>query len=191
MRGAVIPYALLLASTISACGGGSSTAPTAPTTIVQPVVVTTPPVTTPPPPSTPTITNYAGFWSGQYIIDRCSGQGSLEDLFCSLPNGSRPGGIYPPGTRLPISFDLSQNGTTVTGLVSWGQIRGTFTGTVRSNGLLTMNGNGAGGPFTLHVTYWDTGIASGELTGFITFQTQFSGVNGFASVETRLTGVRR
>lgn len=178
-----------------ACDGGGSSRPTAPSAIVQPVV-TTPPVTTTPPPVTtpvvtPTIANYAGYWSGQYIIERCSGQGSLEDLFCSLPSGARPGGIYPPGTRLPITFDLSQNGSSVSGLVSWGQVRGTFSGTVRSNNLLTMNGSAAGGPFTMSVTYWDTGLSNGELTGYITFQTQFSGINGFASVETRLTGVRR
>lgn len=188
---ALIVYVVVLA----ACGG-SSKSPTTPTSVTPaPSVVAMPPVAPPTAPtdrpSTPTIPTYAGVWSGQYIIDSCSGQGSLEDLFCSRPSGSRPGGVYPPGTRLPITFDLSQNGTSVSGLVSWGQVRGTLIGTVRANDLLTMNGTATGGPYTMNVTYWDTQAIGNELVGFISFDTRFTGINGFASVATRLTGVRR
>lgn len=180
-------YLILVAVLTSACSGGSN-APTTPTPPPAPPVVVTPPVVTPP---VTQVTNYAGLWSGDYIIERCSGQGSLEDLFCSARSGGRPGGLYPVGTRLPIDIELSQSGSNVTGLISFGQIRTPVTGVVRSSGLLTLQGSGGGGPYTMSLTYWDAGLQSGEMVGYFSFTTRYQGLNGFAAVDTRLSGVRR
>lgn len=173
----------------TACGGGATTptTPTAPTT--TPPAVVTPPVTTPP--ATPTITNFTGVWAGDYQITRCAGQGSLEDLFCSAGSGGRPGGIYPVGTRLPIDLELSQNGTTTTGLLELGQIRANVTGIVSASQRLSLQGSGGAGQYTMALSTWDTSIASGELSGTFTFTTRYQGLNGFATVEARLAGVRR
>ena len=180
---------LIGAILISACDRGANGTPVTP----SPVTVAPPPAPAPAPTPAPTpfVFSYAGFWSGNYIINRCLGQGSLEDLFCSAPSGGRPGGIYPVGSRLPITLDLTQNGTSVSGLVSFGSVRGPMSGTVRSNGLLTMSGNAASGNYTMSITYWDTGVYGDELGGYISFTTRYAGINGFATVETQLSGVRR
>lgn len=175
----------------AACSDSRPATPTAPAPIViiqQPTTTTT---TTPPPStSTPTVVSYAGQWRGEYVIERCSGQGSLEDLFCSARSGGRPGGIYPVGTTLPISLDLSQSGTSVTGLLSLGSVRGPVTGIVRSNQLLTLQGTATGGSYTITISYWDTGLSNGLLDGYMNFDARYAGINGFAGVATRLSARR-
>ncbi|MFA5910368.1 MAG: hypothetical protein WC815_16420 [Vicinamibacterales bacterium] len=97
-----------------ACGGGGSSTPTSSTPIVTtppPVVTTTvTPLATPAPPATP----YSGRWSGNYVIDRCDGTGSVQDLLCGTNRG-----LYPPGTSLPITLDLTQSGTATATITYW------------------------------------------------------------------------
>lgn len=177
MKRAVILVGVLL---LSACSGGSSPTTPTPTT---PVVVPPPPVTTPPvvtPPATP----YAGAWTGSYVIERCDGTGSVQDYFCR--------GFYPVGSSLPILMELSQSGTTVTGLVSFGEVRGTVSGIVRSGNILTLQGTASGaGGLTLTITYWDTQVTGTSHTGFINYDARATGTPGVASVSTRLLNVRK
>lgn len=74
--------------------------------------------------------------------------------------------------------------------MSLGSIRATVTGVVRSTQLLTLQGNGTGGSYSMTITYWDTGIVNGLLDGYMNFDTRYSGINGFASVATRLSARR-
>ena len=90
-----------------------------------------------------------------------------------------------------MSLDLAQNGTNVNGLLILGQIRGNISGTVRANNLLTMTGQGVGGPYTVTVSYWDTGLSGSEMTGFITYTISYTGINGTATIETRILSLHR
>jgi hypothetical protein len=128
MKRCFLPVLILTAVLEAACNGGSNS-PTSPTRTPAPTVTAPPAATiTPPPPVQPT--PYSGRWSGQYVIDRCDGTGSVQDLLC----GTRRG-LFPPGTSLPIAIDLTQNGTTVSGTIALGAITGVVSGAVRSNGL--------------------------------------------------------
>lgn len=64
-------------------------------------------------------TPFAGSWSGSYRIDSCQGAGSAQDLLCSAPSGGRAGGLYPPGTVLPMALSLVQNGESVSEPWRW------------------------------------------------------------------------
>jgi len=88
-------------------------------------------------------------------------------------------------------LDLSQTGSTVSGLITFGQIRGTVSGVVRSNQLLTLQGTATSSNYTTILTYWDTSIVGGLLDGYMSFDTRYTGINGVASVATHLTGVVR
>lgn len=162
-----------------ACGN-ERTSPTAPTP--APVVVIQQPT------PTPAATPYSGTWSGSYVIERCDGTGSVQDLFCS---GAR--GFFPVGTSLPIRIELTQSGSNVSGLVSFGQIRGPITGTVRPGGQLTMQGTATSSDgLSLLITYWDTAWTSAtEMGGFINYDARDSRLPGIAAVRTRLSNVRK
>lgn len=169
-----------------ACGGNNARTPTSasPTTLPPVVVVTPPPVTpsTPAPPATP----YSGRWSGTYIIDRCDGTGSVQDLLC----GSRRG-LYPPGSSLPIALDLTQSGSTVSGTISLGLITGVVTGSVMSSGLLTLSGIARSGTATATITYWDTRALGSTMDGFFHFNATYLDIPGVAAVSARLGSVRK
>jgi len=182
---------VLATSVLVACGGGASSSPTAPTATPPPVAVTPPPTTPPPPPVTPTITNFAGTWRGNYVIERCSGQGTIEDVLCSAPSGSRPGGIYPVGTVLQLAIALNQSGTTVTGTIAFGEVTGPVTGTITNDRLVLRGRATSTEGLSLDISAWDTGIASDQLTGTLTYSAEVRGFPGFAAVTSRLSGVRR
>lgn len=176
--GLVIAAALVAA----ACNGSSPVSPTSTGT------VSSQPTTTAPPP--PSVTQYAGMWRGNYIIDRCTGQGSMQDLFCSAPSGSRPGGIFPVGTSLPISMDLTQSGSSVSGRVCFGTVCGPLSGVV-SSGVLTLQGTTTGGQYSLRITWWSTRAQSSVMDGFISYEARYTGIPGNANVDTRLGLVQR
>jgi hypothetical protein len=171
---------ILIAIFCVGCGGNTPTSPTQ-------NIAAAPPVVAPPPPPPP----YSGVWSGNYIIEHCGGDGSAGSLFCAAGSGSRAPGIYPVGTSLPIRMDLTQSGSNVSGLVSFGSVRGVMQGVVRSNGLLSMQGEAAADGTTLRITYWDTRALSGVMDGFINYEARFHGIPGFAGVRTKLGNMRR
>jgi hypothetical protein len=165
-------------------GAGCNKTPTSPSQSVAntPAVVVAPP----PPPSTP----YAGVWRGNYIVERCGGTGSLEDIFCSARSGSRPGGVFPVGTSLPISMDLSQSGSSVSGRVCFGSVCGPLSGVV-SSGLLTLQGTASGGSISLRITWWSTRASGNVMDGYVSYEALYTNLPGFATVSTRLEGVRK
>ncbi len=80
-----------------------------------------------------------GNWSGRYEVQRCDGTGSNQDYFCSTNRGA-----FPPGASLPISMNLSQNGSAVTGSITFGQVTGSVNGTINSAGTLVLQGTAVG-----------------------------------------------
>lgn len=178
---------------LSSCNSGSPTAPT------PPVGTTPPPVVTPlPPPPAPTITNYAGRWFGGYVVEQCAGSsGSMDDVLCSAPRAGNSGGIFQRGVSLPVSLDLSQNGSAVNGTLSLGQIRGTVSGSVLSNQSLVLSGAPiysdatTGLTITNTITNWDTSLTSGIMNGTFTFTVRVNIFPGDGTVRVRLSDVRR
>lgn len=179
-------WILIVSIPTLACGGGGSRTPTSSTPIVTtppPIVTTTvTPPATPAPPATP----YSGRWSGNYVIDRCDGTGSVQDLLCGSNRG-----LYPPGTSLPITLDLTQSGSTVSGTIALGQITGVVTGAVRSTGLLTLSGVARSGTATATLTYWDTRASGSVMEGFFNFNAGYTNIPGIAVVSARLGSVRK
>lgn len=137
-------------SVLIACNGGGSRNPTAP----SPIATTAPPpvIATPPSP-VPSVTNYAGRWSGQYIVEQCSGSsGSMDDVLCSAPRPGNSGGIFQLGVSRPMLLEITQNGTNISGILGIGQTRGSVTGSVRSDGSLFIAGTSTGSEGAVVVT---------------------------------------
>jgi hypothetical protein len=129
---------------------------------------------------------FGGTWSGQYIIERCDGTGSLQDLLCSAQRG-----IYPVGTSLPIRIVLTQSGSTVSGTVSFGAVTGPVNGTVTGDGLLTLAGTATSSTLTLQISGWSTRVQGNSMIGNIAYNASISGVPGVGVVTSRLDRVTR
>jgi hypothetical protein len=127
-----------------------------------------------------------GTWQGQYVVERCDGTGSLQDLLCSTNRGS-----FPVGTPLPIRFSLTQNGPSVTGTVSFGQVTGPVSGAVTSDGLLTLQGSATSGTLTLQISTWSTRVQGNSMVGNVSYNATVIGVPGVGVLVTRLSGVNR
>lgn len=179
---------------VTACGGATHS-PVAPS---PPAVSVPPPVVVAPPPPAPSITTYAGLWRGSYVVEQCAGSsGSMDDILCSAPRGSNPGGFFQRGVVLPITLDLSQNGTAVQGTLAFGLIRGTVQGSVLSNQSLVLAGAAVysdtanGLTLTNTVTHWDTALSGSLLEGVFTFNVRVNVFPGDGVVRVRLVNVRR
>ncbi|MEZ5288349.1 MAG: choice-of-anchor D domain-containing protein [Vicinamibacterales bacterium] len=126
-----------------------------------------------------------GVWSGRYIVDRCDGTGSVQDYFCSAR------GVFPPGTSLPIALSLTQNGSSVTGTFSLGQVTGVANGTVNAGGTLVLQGTATSGTLTAQLSSWSTTVSGSSMTGTFTYNASIGGIPGVAVVVSRLSGVTR
>lgn len=181
-------WIVVVAISAAACGGGNARTPTSSTPVVStppPATTTvTPPVTAAPPaaPATP----FSGRWTGSYVIDRCDGTGSVQDLLCGARRGA-----FPTGTSLPITLDLTQTGSTVSGTISLGQITGVVSGAIRTTGLLTLSGVARSGTATATLTYWDTRASGSTMDGFFNFNATYVDIPGIAAVSARLGSVRK
>lgn len=127
-----------------------------------------------------------GTWRGQYVVERCDGAGSLQDLLC----GARRG-LFPIGTPLPIRIALNQSGTNVNGTVSFGQVTGPVSGVVTPDGTLTLQGTTTSGTVTLQISQWSTRIQGNSMVGNVSYNATVAGVPGVAVLVTRLSGVVR
>lgn len=127
-----------------------------------------------------------GTWSGRYVVERCDGTGSVQDLFCSQNRG-----LYPVGASLPITLNLTQNGTVVTGSFALGQVAGGATGVVNGSGVLTLQGSAASGTLGITLTSWSSRVTGTAMEGTFGYNVTAVGVGGVAAVSTRLSGVTR
>lgn len=134
---------------------------------------------------TATAPSFAGTWSGNYIVDRCEGTGSVQDYFCSAR------GVYPPGSVLPITLNLNQNGSSVSGLVAFGQVTGNVSGNVSSGGALVLQGTATSGTLTVQVTSWTTSVNGGTMAGSFAYNVGLTGTPGVAVVTSRLSNVTK
>lgn len=173
-------WVLVLSLPTLACGGGNAKTPTSstPVTVAPPVTTVAPPVV----PASP----FSGRWTGNYIIDRCDGTGSVQDLLCGTSRG-----LFPPGTSLPLTLDLTQSGSAVSGTMSLGQITGVVSGAVRTNGLLTLSGVARSGTATATLTFWDTRAVGSVMDGFFNFNATYVDIPGIAAISARLGSVRK
>jgi hypothetical protein len=124
---------------------------------------------------------FTGFWTGTYIVERCEGTGSVQDIFCSTNRG-----LYPVGTTLPVNLTLTQNGNSVTGALALGTVAGPITGTV-TGGVLTLQGTATAPSISATITAWSTTVSGNSMSGNITYNLTSTGTPGVATVVTRLT----
>ena len=127
----------------------------------------------------------AGSWGGQYVVERCDGTGSNQDYFCSAR------GAFPPGSSLPISFNLTQNGASVTGTILLGQVSGVVNGAVNASGTLVLQGSASAGTLSLSLSSWNTTAAGTAMNGTFAYNAGLSGIPGTAVIVSRLSGVTR
>jgi hypothetical protein len=128
---------------------------------------------------------FSGVWTGSYVVERCDGTGSIQDVLCS----SR--GVYPPGSVLPIRLTLTQTGNSVSGTFALGQVTGPANGSVSSAGVLTLQGTATGGPNTAVITSWSTRLQGDRMEGNATYNLTNSVAPGVAVMVTRLNGVTK
>ncbi len=133
-----------------------------------------------------------GRWAGTYIVEQCGGNsGSISEVLCTPPNTGRQAGIAHVGATLPISMELSVSGTDVTGVVSFGNIRGTLTGKDRGAGFFYLQGVIEGAAGTINITHWDARVQRDDMQGFINYQVRIATLPGFGGVATRLVNIAR
>lgn len=128
---------------------------------------------------------FAGSWSGRYIVERCDGTGSAQDYFCSAR------GAFPPGTSLPLSLSLTQNGTSVSGTFSLGQVTGSASGAVNASGTLVLQGTASSGTLTAALSGWSSTVSGTSMSGTFSYNASVSGIPGVAVIVSRLSGVTR
>jgi hypothetical protein len=192
MRLLVIVGSLVVLSACNESGPRTITAPT-PVAPAPPPVVVTPPA----PPPAPTITNYAGRWTGEYVVVQCAGSsGSMDDVLCSAPRPGNAGGIFQRDARFPITIELSQSGSAVNGALSLGLIRGTVNGSVLSqrlilSGTMIYSDGATGLTLTNVITQWDSSIVSDILTGDFSLNVRLNVLPGDAVVRLRLQNTMR
>lgn len=134
---------------------------------------------------TATAPTFQGAWSGRYVIERCDGTGSNQDYFCSAR------GAFPPGTSLPISLTLTQNGGSVSGTIALGQVTGSVSGSVNGAGTLALQGTASNGQINVTLTSWSSSANGSSMEGAFTYNAGLAGVPGVAVVTSHLSGVTR
>lgn len=133
-----------------------------------------------------------GSWAGSYVIDQCTAStGSLHDVLCTPPGSGRAAGIVYVGATLPITMEISESGTDLTGTVSLGTIRGVLTGMNRGGGFFYLLGSIEGNGGAINVTYWDAKVERDSMDAFINYEIRIGGLPGVGAVSTRLVNVTR
>ena len=127
-----------------------------------------------------------GNWSGNYRVARCDGTGSNQDYFCSTNRGA-----FPPGASLPITLNLTQSGSSVSGSIAFGQVTGSVNGTINSAGTLVLQGTAVGGQITVALAGFSVSVNGTSMTGNFTYNAALAGVPGVAVVTSGLVGMTR
>jgi len=130
--------------------------------------------------------NAAGTWTGSYIVDRCEGTGSVQDLLCSTQRG-----VFPPGSVLPIRITLTQNGSSLSGTVSFGQVTGPVSGVISADGVLTLQGTATATVLSATISTWSTRVSGNGMTGNVTYNVTMSTAPGVGVLGARLSNVTR
>ena len=121
----------------------------------------------------------SGSWLGGLLVTSCTGTGSNSDAFCAPQRG-----LTQVGTAYQSTLELTENGSSISGVMMLGGVRGPVTGVV-VNGVMTLQGTltQTNGP-TLTITHWSTGISGTQMNGFINFEARYSQYAGVAILQT-------
>jgi hypothetical protein len=119
----------------------------------------------------------------------------MGDVLCSDARPGNPGGIFKRGEVFPLTLELSQSGTTVSGTIAFGQYRGNISGSVRSDQGLFLSGGASGRAgsaiITLTTTDWSTFLSGGRLEGAIGFGVRINTLPGDGVIRARLSNMIR
>lgn len=130
------------------------------------------------------LASVAGNWVGAHAIRQCNGTGSAQDLICSPQRGvNKIGDLY------GFSTNLVQSGTAVSGTINIGGITGPVTGVVTTSGLTLRGTATTASGYLLTLTDWRTTTALGSMTGSMSYDLSFRGLNGVAAVVSTLERV--
>ena len=106
------------------------------------------------------VPNYAGIWAGSYVVNNCTQTGQWPAVI----NGC--GTVFTVGATLPVAFNLTQNGGTITGQTAIGSnFSGQFSTTAIANGALSFNATVLDGTFSLAQAWQLNQAVAGQLTG--------------------------
>jgi hypothetical protein len=134
----------------------------------------------------------AGRWRGSYVVERCEGSsGSIGEVLCNPAGNGRPVGLAAAGTALPFALEISENGTDLVAIVSFGDVRGTLTGKNRGGGFFFLQGGFAANGSEINLIHWDTRVVRDGMEGFIGYQLRMPNLPGFGTVGAQLTGMTR
>ena len=86
---------------------------------------------------------------------------------------------------------LTQNGASVSGSMSLGQVTGPVSGSVNANGTLVLQGGANSGTMSISLSSWTSTATTQSMTGNFSYNATFSGLPGVAVVVARLSGVTR
>lgn len=132
----------------------------------------------------------AGRWSGSYVVEQCSAtSGSMTEVLCGVEG--RPPGFAAVGRTLPFTVEIVENNRDLTGVVSFGQNRGTLTGRNRGSGLFYLLGAFEGNGGAVNVFHWDARVVRDAMEGFIGYELRLQGFPGMGRVGARLTNMTR
>lgn len=132
-----------------------------------------------------------GQWSGSYVIEQCFANSSaMEDVLCRAASTGRAG-IVAVGTTLPLSMDITGSGTELTGVVSFGNVRGTLTGVNRGQGFFYLIGAIQGTSAAINIAHWDTQVIRDAMEGFVGYELRLNGVTGTGGVMGKLVNMTR
>ena len=134
--------------------------------------------------------NYAGNWTGTYVIQACDQAG----VFASIRWCQELGGV---GAILPFSLALTQSGNgrnAIGGTIAHGELAGNTSGNVTGDGRLVIGGaysvTSEGVTITLQVGGWDTRPAAGDsMSGGWALNLSAIGYAGNAYQENRIVAV--
>jgi len=137
---AVRLFGLAMLVMFAACGGGGSSTPP-----------TTPSTPTPPP-----VVNVAGTWSGSYVITSCGQSGAFSEVdWCGNLS-------Y---TQLPMTLVMSQSGSSITGLLTQGDIATPVTGSVDASSRVILTGSTVLEGVRAEIVGWNTTVSGSAMSG--------------------------
>lgn len=129
------------------------------------------------------IQSYVGTWAGDYVVTNCAAAGDFQA-------GGYCRSSFTVGSSEPVMFSLTQNLTTVSGLVDLGAVAGTLNGVVHADGHFVATGVAAdlidNATFVAMIGGFDSTVSGTALSAHwsaSTTATGFSG-NGFIQVQT-------
>lgn len=129
-------------------------------------------------PTTPSPTDVAGRWVGQWARGACTDAGNLTGT-CGILNVPNP-----------LSLTLTQNGSSVSGTLALGAINFTVTGQV-SGSSITISGQGTNSTGSQTLSAWSSSVSGTSMTGTFSMAVVSTGNAGTANISGTLQSVAK